>query len=188
MEMDFLHSAAVNFSLCFGNSQKHFFGFSNDVFRKIGMIQNLFYVMQIPVFVVMMVCMLVVFMIVFMFMMVVTIAMLFVNMFMVMAVSNTVSMHPGMIVFMIVVVPVFMLISMMMVIIVCMFMIMLVVVMMLMVMFVFRFFRKHNIKILCLNPAFIHTFMDQFIVSQMKFGKLFLQERKRHSCVQQRAK
>ena len=56
-----------------------------------------------------------------------------------------------------------------------------------MCMFKFLFFGQDNIKILRLNPAFVHAFMNQFIVSQMKLGKFFLQERKRYACVQQRA-
>ena len=56
-----------------------------------------------------------------------------------------------------------------------------------MCMFVFLFFRQDNIKIPRLNPAFVHAFMNQFIVSQMKLGKFFLQERKWYACVQQRA-
>ena len=87
------------------------------------------------------------------------------NWFMVMAVSNTVSVHPGMV----------MVMFMHVVTIMCMFM------------FVFLFFRQDYVKILRLNPAFVHAFMNQFIVSQMKLGKLFLQERKRYACIQQRA-
>ena len=56
-----------------------------------------------------------------------------------------------------------------------------------MCMFKFLFFGQDNIKILRLNPAFVHAFMNQFIVPQMKLGKFFLQERKRYACVQQRA-
>jgi hypothetical protein len=56
-----------------------------------------------------------------------------------------------------------------------------------MCMFVFLFFGQNYIKILRLNPAFVHAFMNQFIVSQMKLGKFFLQERKWYASIQQRA-
>ena len=47
------------------------------------------------------------------------------------------------------------------------------------------FFRQHHIKILRLYAAFVHALMNQFIVPQMKPGKLFLQICKRHACIQQ---
>ena len=136
------------------------------------MVQYFFYVMQVPVFMVMMVCMVLMMMflvmIVFVVMMMATTArFFFMNKFMVMAVSNTVSVHPGVVM--------------------CMVMFMHVVTIMCMFMFVFLFFRQDNIKILRLNPGFVHAFMNQFIVSQMKLGKFFLQERKWYASIQQRA-
>ena len=56
-----------------------------------------------------------------------------------------------------------------------------------MCMFKFLFFGQDNIKILRLNPAFVYAFINQFIVSQMKLGKFFLQERKWYASIQQRA-
>ena len=139
---------------------------------------------------VVMVCMVVMFMLMMMlvpmFMMMTMIAIFFVNMFMVMSVGYTVSMHPGVIMLMIVVM--FKLMATIVIICVMMFMIMIAIVCMFMIMFVFLFFWQDYVKILRLNPAFVHTFMNQFIVSQMKLAKLFLQKRKRHACVQQCAK
>ena len=188
MEMDFLHRAAMNLGFRFGNSQEYFFGFGNDLFREIGMVQYFFYVMQVPVFMVMMVCMVLMMMflvmIVFVVMMMATTArFFFMNKFMVMAVSNTVSVHPGVVMFMIMV----MFVLMIIIVVMCMVMFMHVVTIMCMFMFVFLFFRQDNIKILRLNPGFVHAFMNQFIVSQMKLGKFFLQERKWYASIQQRA-
>ena len=186
MEMDFLHRAAMNLGFRFGNSQEYFFGFGNDLFREIGMVQYFFYVMQVPVFMVMMVCMVLVMMfmvmIVFVIMMMSTTArFFFVNRFMVMAVSNTVSVHPGVVMFMI------MVMFVLMITIVVMYVVMFMHLVTIMCMFVFLFFRQDNIKILRLNPGFVHAFMNQFIVSQMKLGKFFLQERKWYASIQQRA-
>lgn len=125
------------------------------------MVKNLFYIMEVPVFVVVMVFML---MIMLVAMTMVVAAMLFMNMFMVMTVDDAVGMHPSMIMFMVV------------------FMMMLVIVVM------FVFLRQDYVKILRLDAALVYTLMNQLIVPQMKFGKLFLQICKRHACVQQRAK
>ena len=137
---------------------------------------------------VMMVCMVLMMMflvmIVFVVMMMATTArFFFMNKFMVMAVSNTVSVHPGVVMFMIMV----MFVLMIIIVVMCMVMFMHVVTIMCMFMFVFLFFRQDNIKILRLNPGFVHAFMNQFIVSQMKLGKFFLQERKWYASIQQRA-
>lgn len=186
MEMDFLHRAAMNLGFRFGNSQEYFFGFGNDLFREIGMVQYFFYVMQVPVFMVMMVCMVLVMMflvmIVFVVMVMVTTARFFFkNWFMVMAVSNTVSVHPGVVMCMI------MVMFVLMITIVVMYVVMFIHLVTIMCMFVFLFFGQNYIKILRLNPAFVHAFMNQFIVSQMKLGKFFLQERKWYASIQQRA-
>ena len=96
-----------------------------------------------------------------------------------------------MVVFMIIIVVMFMImvmfVLMIIIVVMCMVMFMHVVTIMCMFMFVFQFFRQDNIKILRLNPGFVHAFMNQFIVSQMKLGKFFLQERKWYASIQQRA-
>ena len=161
VEMNLLHSAAVNLRFRFGNGQKHLFGFGNDIFREFRMIKNLFYIMKVPVFVVVMVFMLMIMLVVMIMAMA---ARFFMNMFMVMTVGNAVGMHPGMIMLMAVFMLVFVLMVMIM------------------------FFRQDYIKIPRLYAAFVHALMNQFIAAQMELGKHFLQISKRNACVQQGAK
>ncbi len=143
MEMNLFYRTAVYLCFCFGNCQKNFFGFGNDFFSESGMLQNLFNIMKIPMFVVMMMCMVVLFMLMMMFvpvfMMMTMIAVFFVDMFMVMTVGYTVSMHPGVVMLMIVMMPVLMVMAVSV------------------SMFVFLLFRQQHIEVPCLDSAFIHT-------------------------------
>ena len=144
MEMNLFYRTAVYLCFCFGNCQKNFFGFGNDFFSESGMLQNLFNIMKIPMFVMMRVVVVNVFVLMLMMMfvsvfMMIMNAILFVHMFMVMAVGNAVSMHPGVIMLMIVLMLVFMVMEVSV------------------STFVLLFFRQQHIKVPCLDSAFIHA-------------------------------
>lgn len=69
-----------------------------------------------------------------------------------------------------------------------MFMLMMMPVTVFMFMFVMVFFRQHNVKIPGLDPALVHTFIYQFVLTQMQLSEFFFQIRKRHPCINQGSK